>query len=429
MKKYMPLIFVELYLMATLVIFYFGPIHYNIRNGKLFLMLILLCHGFFIFGYVAACNLRTNRYNQPTKKEYSELTYWILFILGFVGVWNTYKNIMLSDTIIPYNFFDDLIRGFTEPGLAYADRMESIGDAQTSGSRFFNIIFIFYAFAKLLFVFYSLFFWNKLGSVNKLFFFLYSLIFISSGISAGLNSVIFLFFIFTTISIIVILIERRYRYLRWVLLLCVVLFLLPVTWFGSIMAERGGGFDYFASTSPLGDISVSSTFDLNDSSSFFDFLYYSFVWLCYYVAQGYYGFSLILNLDFEWTYGFGNSEFLQRQFLMITGLDISPFTFQSRIDHLWGKSAQWHSFYAQAANDVGLIGLPFLLCIVGFIFGKVWYTVIYHKNFFGLALIPIFSIMFIFFPANNQVFGFIDTFSYFIFVTIIWALSNKRLGV
>jgi hypothetical protein len=192
------------------------------------------------------------------------------------------------------------------------------------------------------------------------------------------------------------------------------------------MSERGGGFEYFSSTSPLGDISVVSNFDFATESSFIDFFYYSFTWLSYYLCQGYYGLSLILNLDWQWTYGFGNSEFLQRQLLMISGEDVSSLTFQSRIDHLWDKSAQWHSFYAQFANDVGFIGLPFLLFAIGFFFAKVWNSVIQKNNFYGLALIPIFTIMFIFFPANNQVLGYIDTFSYFIFVTILWLFNSKQ---
>lgn len=85
---------------------------------------------------------------------------------------------------------------------------------------------------------------------------LYSLLFISAGISAGVNSIVFIFFIFSSISFLTILYERRYRHLKKILVLCGVLFIVPVIWFGKIMSERGGGFEYFASTSPLGDITV-----------------------------------------------------------------------------------------------------------------------------------------------------------------------------
>lgn len=428
-KRYLPLLLVEAYLFLTLVFFYFGPVQFNIHNEILFLFLMVIYHGFFIIGYTLGLNLNIFRKNLIVEKNYSKSTYWLLFFFGVVGVWAAYRNIMMMEGIIPYNFFEDLIRGLTEPGIAYTERMLNLRDEQVSGSRIFNIVFIFFAFTKLLFVFYFLYYWNDLGVIKKFIALIYSFLFISAGISAGVNSVIFIFFIFAAISLLVILYERRYIHFRKVLLLSGILFLVPVTWFGKIMSERGGGVEYFASTSPLGDIGVASGFYLDDTSLFVDFLYYSFVWLCYYVCQGYYGFSLILDLDLKWTYGFGNSEFLQRQLLMISGVDVSSLTFQARIDNIWDKSVQWHSFYGQFANDVGFIGLAFLLFAIGFFFAKVWKSVLYEKSFYGLALIPIFTIMFIFFPANNQVFGYIDTLSYFIFVTFLWLLNSKQIRV
>ena len=68
--------------------------------------------------------------------------------------------------------------------------------------------------------------------------------------------------------------------------------------------------------------------------------------------------------------------------------------------------------------------------ILGFYLSKIWNSVIYKNSFYGAALIPIFILMFIFFPANNQVFGYIDTFSYFIFVSLLWGFEilNVRIG-
>ena len=127
------------------------------------------------------------------------------------------------------------------------------------------------------------------------------------------------------------------------------------------MSQRGGGFEYFTSTSPLGDITPPLTSPDLDNASLFDFFYYSIVWIDYYLVQGYYGFSLILNLDHNWTFGFGNSPFLQNQFKILFGADLSEFTFQHRISSLWDESAQWHSFYGLFANDFGLIGVALVV--------------------------------------------------------------------
>lgn len=332
---------------------------------------------------------------------------------------------MMLDGLMPYDFFENLFKGFSEPGLAYTERMQEM-DSFNSSSRLFNIIFMIFAFAKMLFVFYFIYYWHFLGFIKKIAAIIYSFLFLSAGFSAGVNSIIFIFVIFSMCSLLVVAYERKYVHFQKLLMSAAALFLLPISWFGKIMSERGGGFDYFSSTAPLRDIHAKSTLFLGASSSVYEFFYYSFVWLCYYVCQGYYGFSLILNLDLNWTYGFGNSEFLQRQFLMISGIDIAPATFQSRIDHLWDKSAQWHSFYGQIANDVGFVGIAVVMLGTGFLFARAWGSAIFNKNFYGLALIPVFMIMFIFFPANNQVFGYIDTFSYFLFVSLFWYFESKK---
>jgi hypothetical protein len=192
------------------------------------------------------------------------------------------------------------------------------------------------------------------------------------------------------------------------------------------MSRRGGHFDFFASTSPLGDITVSAS--SSNINNIFEFFNYSFVWLTYYLVQGYYGFSLILNLDLEWTFGFGNSDFLQRNLLLITGVDVSDITFQARVSEYW-SSAQWHSFYGQFANDVGFFGLIVFMFFLGYFLSRVWASVVYKNSFYGACLVPILGLLFIFLPANNQVFGYIDTLSYILFMSVFWFFEDKKIRV
>lgn len=335
-----------------------------------------------------------------------------------------YQNLMGSSSFIPFNFISEISRGLSEPGLVYSERMMNNSNIEISNSRIINILSLFFSFAKLLFIFIFLYFWKSLSLFKKLLSILYSLLFISSGIVSGTNSVVFIFFIFSSLSFVVITYIKRPDMIFKLIIILSILFLIPVGSFGYIMLERGGGFDYFISTSPLGDISVNT--ETPDLDNIFDFYLYAFTWLNYYLVQGYYGFSLIIDLDWNWTYGFGNSEFLQRQFLLITGIDIAQDTFQTQIDNIWGKTAQWHSFYGQFANDFGIIGVSILMFILGALLSRIWLSAIYNNNFYGMALLPLFMIMFIFFPANNQIFGYIDTLSYFIFVIFFWYLRGKK---
>ena len=425
MKKYIPLLLVETYLILSLLIFYFGPVNFRIHNEDLFLILFVLYHFSFIFGYFIFT--KTFNYNKvPFENKFSSSMFYATFAFGFFGVLNTYHNLMFTPSIIPFSIIDDVIRGLTEPGLAYTERMLnnpfSVGGA--SSSRVLNILSIFFSFTKLFFIFLFLYYWPNLSFFQKCLAIIYSLFFISAGIASGTNSVIFIFFIFFAFSLLIIIYIKKPEIIAKIFIFLSILFLIPIGFFGYIMSKRGGGFDYFEGTSPLGDISINIGTPVLDS--IISFYSYALVWLNYYLVQGYYGFSLILHLDWNWTYGFGNSEFLQRQFLMISGIDISSNTFQYQIDDVWDKTAQWHSFYGQFANDFGFIGLGLFMFILGGLLSRIWLSVIYRNNFYGMSILPLFIIMFIFFPANNQIFGFIDTFSYFIFILIFWYIKEKK---
>lgn len=426
MKKYLPLLLVEGYLISTLLILYFGPVEFRLHNQFLFIVLIVLYHIAFASGYFLAV-LTTNISNQFTRKSFSLKYYYLALFFGFIGIVGAYNNLMLSSTIIPYDFFSDLQRGASEPGLVYTERMINLDAGETSGSRFFNIMSIFFAFFKLLFIFYNIYHWSQIGKINKFIFLIYSFLFLSSGIASGTNSVIFIFFIFSIFSIFTVLFINNFKHMRRLILISSFIFLIPILFFGNIMSQRGGGFEYFSTTSPLNDINGPSLSIDHDNLSIIDFIYYSFVWLDYYLVQGYYGFSLIIGLDHNWTYGFGNSAFLQRQFLLIAGIDISTLTFQHQITSVWDQSVQWHSFYGQFANDFGLIGLIVNLFFLGFIFSKTWLFAVYKKSFYAAALIPIYILMFIFFPANNQVFAYLDTLSFFIIVNLLLFFERKKM--
>lgn len=426
MKKFLPLIGVEVYLVATLLILYFGPVDFRLHNQWMFLVLMCLYHSFFILGYwISIKTVRPS--HRKFNIQFSTSFFYISLLFGTLSAIGAYNNLMLSDSFIPYGFFDNLVRGLVEPGLVYTERMMLHEAGASSGSRVFNIFSFLFSFFKLLVIFQFVYFWNELDKFKKILSIIYSAFFLSAGVASGTNSVVFIFFIFLTLSILVVLYVNNYKYMRRLILLMAFLFLVPVGSFGNIVSQRGGGFEYFAATSPLGDIAGPSVSVDLDHASLVDFFYYSFVWLNYYLVQGYYGFSLILDMDHNWTFGFGNSAFLQRQLLVLTGVDVIPLTFQNRISPLWDESVQWHSFYGQFANDFGLVGLVVFMFVLGFFLAKTWASIIYNGSLYGLALMPIYIIMFVFVPANNQIFGYIDTFSYFVFVNIFWVMEGKRM--
>ncbi len=424
---YAALIASELYLFFTLIVFVLGPVSYRVHNASIFYTLIFLYHVSFIAGYLLS--VRTGKTaSASSASDFSALVFYVVFSFGLVSLLLTYQNAMLGDTLIPRDFFENLARGVTDPAAAYVERMGKIEEGLPAGSRVQNVVSFAFAFCKLFFVFYSIYHWGVLTRAKRALFISYSFFYLSIGLSAGINSVVFQYFIFTSITILLLMYINSPRIFRRAIFLFSILSLVPIISFGYIMSERGGDVDFIAAASPLGEVGMRYAWSENlNATNPFGFIQYSLVWLSSYLVQGYYGFSLILSMDFNWTYGFGNSAFMQRQLEMLTGVDVGPYTFQHRVSSIWDENAQWHSFYGQFANDFSLPGVCLLMFMLGYYLAAAWRSVVLRNSLFGAAILPIFALLVIFIPANNQVFGFIDTFSYFFFISLFFFFEGKKI--
>lgn len=425
MKKYYPLLLVEGYLIITLLLFLFGPIEFKYHNGYLFFILIASYHLAFILGYkVSTKTFKIYESGIHCEKHLiSRKKFFLLLIAAYASAFISYKNLMLVSDFSLANFFIDVLRGISDPGSVYADRMDILRSGEYQGSRFLNIASIFFVFSKFLFIFYVIYYWDFLKNIEKFLFFVFLVFYIAPGISAGVNSLNFYLFLFVFPSVFVKLyVNGNLSALRKIILLSILIFFVLLLFFGRHMSLRGGGFDYFSTISPLNDISIN--IETPDMESMWGYFFYSAVWFISYVVQGYYGFSLALGENWDWTYGFGSSAFLQNQIVQIAGVDVSALTFQSKINHYWDKDTQWHSFYAQIANDVGFVGVVFVMFFLGYLLSRAWLECLFKKNFYASALLPILCILFVFIPANNQIFGSIETVSYFFAILFLWTFDK-----
>jgi hypothetical protein len=150
-----------------------------------------------------------------------------------------------------------------------------------------------------------------------------------------------------------------------------------------------------------------------------------------YVVQGYYGLSLALNQEFDSTFGIGNSMFLINSFKKFFDIDVASRTFQHKINNAWSELGQWHSFYSQVANDVGFWGVIVVMFGLGVLLCRVWISALEEEDIFAKLLLIILMIMFIYMPANNQVFNIMESLFSFWALLFLWAgrrLLSGRLG-
>lgn len=423
----LPIFFVEAYLVFTLIVFSAGPVVYFVEYPFLFWCFITIYHFSLTTGYFFGIILKSPGFSSE-KKLYANKNqiYWILVITAIIGFFIGHKNISMSNSLIPYDLIDNLILGLTDNQEVYAKKISQIGEF--SGNKVLNIVYLFFGYSRIIVISFMVYEWEKFGFMKKLLLFIVSVLPILSGISVGTNKPFFDFAFIFGMSLVIYIFGNYYRSgffqlktRTFFVFLSLLAFLGAVSYFGFAMQSRGGSADYIVGTSPLGHISLSDDYYPVDDLSF---VASTWVWLSSYLVQGYYGFSQALLCDFSWTYGVGNSPFLLRQVEWIFGVDLSAGTFAHKISPVWDETAQWHSLYSQLASDFHFSGVAVVIFLFGFYFARVWKSYCNSGNVFAAYLLPLFGLAFIFTPANNQVFGFIESMSAFIVLSFFWIRSQ-----
>lgn len=420
--KFLPLILVELYLGLTLVLFFFGPIDYRIHDELYFYLFIFLYHFATIVGYVFGFGSVYQGYKPRHSRVSVYNRFWGFTSIAFISSIIGNANLAMLDTLWPSNIVQ--LFGGQFDAVSFGDSYKlKIANIDTfSGNKLLNIFYILVAWAKIVYIPFLIYSWGLLRSSHRFVGVCVAAIPLLSGVTTGTNKPIFDVFFMMLFSLLTLFASNKmqkgtydfWRY-RYFLSLCIISLLLALYFFTESMGARGVDYEWLESQSVLGDIVITCSQCLDSESG----VLFGFVWLVNYVTQGYYGFSLSLGESFSSTFGFGNSPFLLRQFEWVVGIDLSNYTYQYKIDSVWKEGVQWHSAYSQFANDFHFIGVAFVLFVMGILLGVTWRFAIFYRSFPAMLLLPIFGIFYIFIPANNQVFGYVEGLSAFFFLLFV----------
>ncbi len=425
MKYYIPILITQAYLIFTLFLFQFGPISFYIEYPLLFWWYIFLYQASFFLGYLIACRTKRKNYYKygSLGDDISTSKFWLLIITAMIASMISFKGVAFFDLINPFYWYTTAMSGIENPGEQYIKKMERVLSSENTGNKLLNIFYFVVAFSKILIIPALVILWHRLSYFTRFFALFVSALPVLIGFSNGTNKQVFDFTIFYGVSLAVFFIKNFYslgsfgfKKRKFFVLMIFLSGLCAISFFGLTMQERGGSAIYIETVSPLGHIEVKEH-DINTDD---DFAYSTYVWFTSYLVQGYYGFSLSLSQDFTSTLGFGNSPFLTRQFEWVTGMNLSNLTYQHKIDQWWDETAQWHSFYSYFANDFHFLGVSFICLLFGFYLARLWLSIINNNNFYAVLIMPLFALLVIFIPANNQVFGFLETFSAFWVTSILW---------
>lgn len=418
-KLYSPLILVLGYLSTTLLIYEFGFIDYYTPNKIIFYSYILYYMFCLTLGYLLVMgHVKINYENRSG----SFFDFRMIVVFALVGSLIENMNIARTESLIPTNIINFVVSGFNIWTAAEQYYLTKQLSDTYNTNRLLNVSAILIAWSRLFLVAYIGYNIYSLKKLRILIGGVVAGIYPLGAISIGLNkpimetALIFVFSVLVSIQINKNYIPKKSLIrLRFFLRFGIIFVLLAIAAFVNSMHSRGVTVQFLELTSPAGYISVNCNACGWEQTG----LLTGLVWFTNYIVQGYHGFSLALLEPFDPTFGFGNSPFLLRQFKVFTGIDLSPLTFQEKTDDVWGAYSHWHSIYTHFANDVGFIGVGLVMFIIGAAFALTWKLAFLQKNLYAILLIPLYAFMFIFFPANNQVLGFVASLSAFLLAHIL----------
>ncbi|MDX1446648.1 hypothetical protein [Lishizhenia sp.] len=150
-----------------------------------------------------------------------------------------------------------------------------------------------------------------------------------------------------------------------------------------------------------------------------------------YLSNGYYGLSKSLESDWEWSYGVGNSVALSAIMKGVSGLDPYEKTYLNKLETEKGIPGKkhWHTAFPWIASDITWIGTLVFFSLMSFLYGKSYKEVLVYKNPVSLMMFALLTVMFIFVPANNQIFHGFDYLGISIFVFVVWKLKHFKYNI
>lgn len=441
-KLYTPLILIEIYLFIGLWLLFYGPLSWPLENTWKFLTYITLYHLSFIAGYLLqtahSCrNLDSHSPNQQALRQSNLFTkyFWPILILALAANVILYRNMTLSHSFIPDNILSDLYRGLVTPWEARAYYASDTALAGFVKSPAITALLLLVAPFKYILLPGLVFYWHTLVLIRKIFGVLIACVPILSGIVASLSVINFSYLFIISICLGTLFISQNgseafslIRQRKFFIFSLVFIFLFSFWQFYSVksgqtpyqVAAENGKPQSFDFLKEKGIVFKREGTELENSNAI-DF----YEKITAYMVQGYYGMSIAVGEKFDTSFGIGHSVFLQKTFADYLGLDIRDRTFQYKVNDRWDQFVYWHSFYSYVANDVGFFGVSIVMLMLGAYLSKIYIAATIENDFYAKMLLPLFGILFFYIPANNQVFGFLETMISFWALTVLFILSRR----
>ena len=359
---YIPLLIILSFNILTYLLFLFGPWNWpiisyfklNLFMGSVFIALYL--------GYKKGVK------REPQRLKSNEKIFMLFNIIFYL------QFILIPVTLISRTGSLFSLEKILNPGQSYMDA-HSMRDA---GGWFVYVEYIRVIFSPLLtaFVPVSIFLWNRLSKVKRIFIFIQLFFILVADLQRGTNKRFMDLIIYLIVVDFVSFVNRnKQKYdditfrkkfrkkLKKLFILGCIMVVLFVSFFQLGMKGRSGGLNIYspnASTVLDTEHWMLKPFRDRDTKIAIG-MFYS------YLTQGYYALDIALNKPFIWTYGLGHSLVVMLNADEYIPVMKRSYVFRMEIEDGWKMMRQWHSFYTWIASDVTFFGVIIVLFLLAYI--------------------------------------------------------------
>ena len=416
----LPLVLLQLYLAISLLLYFQGPWPWPTINSNRLILFLVLSQIFIAAGYLSGFyHLKgLNRFSYDSGRLVHKLFKSYKFSMVITALFIIPTSLSRSGLVIP-----DLITGIFSTGKSYNDFQAISGSMPIVeyGRILFSPVLV--AFFPM-----TIFLWNYMARSRKLMaallIFYWISIYVSSGVNKGLADFIITLPVFLVAHIFWS--KSRFISIKKILISCLVLLILFLSFFGEGQKHREGGVGA-EGVFNIGSSIIYSDRDSNLTKNLPESVLIIYESLSRYINQGYYALDKSFDIENSHTAFLGHSMFLSRQANRI--IDTTYFTDNSLPGVLeknegYGMYSLWHSIYVWLMSDFGYLGTLLCMAVFGYLLSVFWSETIIRPSVLSLSGLYLMSILFAYVPGNNQIFQSGETTVAFIF-TCLWLFLIK----
>lgn len=383
MKKHISFTILIVYNVLTYLVYLYGPIQYEYNNTQTMALLLLLYLIFFSFGYFL-----TDVFLEKKNKVKSISDKGLISIFIFCSLSSLINSLYFCSVSLPsgVSLLKLPVMIFTEPHVLYYQSVSREGNSSILTQLSTLLSPIFYCAIPL-----GVILWKKLRFLYKTLFYLVFIFYILSFMLKGTNFGIFVAFL----SLLVILYDVNFT--KKMMLKFLTISLVPVVFFLSNVYLRVGVVDVTPNI-------LGYNIDVENPIFFLPgFISIPLTIGTSYFTQGYHGFDLALNQN--WNLNLGFSRFFIEKINGLVSYDIWKETYQYTSNLEWDMDVYWHTAYVWIANVFGFFGVCIFMLFFGSIFNSIVVGSFCKNDIVNKLLLPLLFLWGLFLPANNVLFS------------------------